>query len=700
MNNPQPKQPSEKWFRKDIEGLRAIAVIAVIFYHADLGFQGGFTGVDFFFVISGYLILRIISQKIIQGTFSLADFYTRRIKRIVPLSLFVLITTSCASFILMNPSQFSVYYASAKATVLMIANFFFSHLFKTNYFVDSSSWHPLLHTWSLSVEEQFYLIIPILLVLIYKTKPKNLTLGLTILTVVSLYLCLTENPETAFFTPWTRAWEFSFIGIIATLEVTQQLPEINKNFANILVSFGFLGILYSVFFLNHAVTYPSLITTIPVLSISFIITAHIHHKTFLYQALASKTMQQVGKISYSLYLWHWPILVLRKYIFLEDSFLVKTLCLLLTLLCSVGSYKFIENPFRYSRLLKQTRYAFMFLVFSIISTLIFLKGQSLIQPDISKTLNSNTTKQYNKLVGVPKKLPNQVHLRIQDFTNQENPLPLNLDYIILGDSHADRQAYTIANIASQHDLKGAVVHSPHYLPIPGIWCPNTQDQPPYLNFQQTNAATQNIINFIIKNRVSHVIIINRWREKIDPTSIAAKSQESHARGSNSLVSNNEKSVHESFQAQTILEEHLSTLLTQFSQKNIQVWIMQQVPTTTQSFRNKYKTYLRFPNLNTPPNTFVIKQEALKEQEESRTLISTIGKHKAKVLDPYPYLFKESDKVSIQAKDKTQLYYSDSNHISINGVDHFLTPMWEQVLSSIAATKANPNVLPALGSVDI
>ena len=339
-------------YRSDIDGLRAVAVLTVVLFH--FGFpmvRGGYVGVDMFFVISGYVITKTIAPEISNGTFSLGQFYARRIRRIFPALLTVLACSSLASLVLKFPSEFIDFSKSLTATILLSSNLFF--LSKAQYFSGTSGSMPLLHTWSLAIEEQFYLFYPLLLLAAARLwRGNRFALSLVALLVSATTFCVSAvmvyvYQEGAFYLLISRAWELA-IGSILALSL---LPVLRHRIQAELVSLtGLLMISLSVIFYHPALHFPGALALFPVLGAAAIIYAgSAGCDASINRILRSRPLAFVGLMSYSIYLWHWPVWVFwLDYSGHQPGMLTKFLLLSLCLLLSYLSWRFVETPMRAS----------------------------------------------------------------------------------------------------------------------------------------------------------------------------------------------------------------------------------------------------------------------------------------------------------------------------------------------------------------
>jgi peptidoglycan/LPS O-acetylase OafA/YrhL len=332
-------------YRADIDGLRAIAVLSVVFYHAGLpGFSGGFVGVDIFFVISGYLISGIIWRDLGRGRFSLVDFYLRRIRRIFPALCAVLAASSIAAWFFLIPSDMVALGKSLKATVLFYSNF---HLLKeVNYFDGPAVDKPLLHTWSLSVEEQFYAVWPLLLLAMARFLPAKRVLPVLLtIAAISLLLAqlkLAQHPKDSFYISYYRMWEL-MTG--AALAIASPL-FLRSRVAALAVAAGIAAIAYPVVFYDLETPFPGLTALAPCLGAALIIAGG-GSRNPISLVLGSGPFCFFGLISYSLYLIHWPLLSFA-HLYLNDILdLTQRMAIVFaSVLLSYLSWRFIETPFR------------------------------------------------------------------------------------------------------------------------------------------------------------------------------------------------------------------------------------------------------------------------------------------------------------------------------------------------------------------
>ena len=339
-------------YRSEIDGLRAIAVISVIFYHAQIlifgkdWFQGGYIGVDIFFVISGYLITRIILSELhSKNHFSILNFYEQRARRILPMLFLVIFVFTPYAWLKFIPSDFIEYAGSVLSSLFFSSNFFF-YLSTTEYGSDSALLKPFLHTWSLGVEEQFYLIFPFIAILFHKYFRSYFFVLLVLLTLFCFFFAVFMqiiNSNLNFYFPFSRFWELTLGSMLAYKDLTFNLNKsgIKKRLFPVI---GLCLICYSILFFNGNTPHPSFHTLIPIIGVALII-MYASKDDFIGRLLGSKIFVWIGLISYSAYLWHFPIFAFSRIGKVSNN-IDKFEWILMTLGLSIISFFLIEKPFR------------------------------------------------------------------------------------------------------------------------------------------------------------------------------------------------------------------------------------------------------------------------------------------------------------------------------------------------------------------
>ena len=421
-------------YRPDIDGLRAIAVLSVIIFHiSEIYLPGGFLGVDIFFIISGYLITNIVHTEINQNNFSFSRFYQRRMKRILPAFFFMVILTLLIGYIVLLPYEYFKLGISAASTLLFISNMQFSFRIG-DYFANESGEWPLLHTWSLAVEEQYYFILPLLLIFCLKRFNTKTIMLLSILSLFSFtlasYWAGTAGFEKfSYYSLPTRMGELLIGSILAVYMYKNPSKKITKNSITIIAIFIIISSLYLV---NSNMLFPGFVALPIGLATALLI---VSEGTYLNKVLSNKLLVSIGLISYSLYLVHWPILAFLRYIFnIESDTLpinIQYIALLLIIIFACISYFLIEKPCRKIDIsFKKT-----LLFFLIIPSFLIGSGATFIildngLPDRLSSENFDSKKGFSHLN--KDKCPLLINLGCQGGANNSDK-----NVILFGNSHAE-----------------------------------------------------------------------------------------------------------------------------------------------------------------------------------------------------------------------------------------------------------------------
>lgn len=322
-------------FRYDINALRAIAVISVLLFHLNIPlFQGGFAGVDIFFVISGYLMTRIILEGYQDNTYTIIGFYIKRAKRIIPALLFLGLAVTLVAFFIYLPNQYKEVEKNASSSLLFYSNIMYWK--NSGYFDSASINNVFLHTWSLSVEWQFYIAYPIVISLLlsfYKNK-KYLNIFYLVLTLLFIGLSIFvtyKSPVASFFLLPTRTWELMLGGLAFIFE--------GKIKSKILLIAAYIAVILSTILLNEKLLWPGFYTLIPVIGTFIIVVINADDHIIL----KNKVVQFLGKISYSLYLWHWPLIVIARYMGYDLNAVNVVVIIALSIILAYLSFRFIES---------------------------------------------------------------------------------------------------------------------------------------------------------------------------------------------------------------------------------------------------------------------------------------------------------------------------------------------------------------------
>ncbi len=434
-------------FRPEINGLRAVAVLLVILFHLEKEWMPfGYVGVDIFFVISGFLITRIILKDQSDGRFSFGDFIVRRIKRILPALFLVLLVCSIVSIIVFSSEEFRYFFRSLRYASAQGANFFF--LGNSGYFDLDSKFNVLLHTWSLGVEEQFYLVWPVLLLMIAKFRISRVIFFVMVISLsfTSMWYFRSIESMQAFFMFYARAWEFAIGGILAVGVIrANQCKAVNE----VISILGVLCVIISLLVASsshHSELYYLLLTCIGVAGIIY---SSMDQPTLIARLLSCKLLLYIGALSYSLYLWHWPVIVYYNYILeffmaskgesVSDALSVSSVIIILALtwLLSVLTFKYIENPYRTARAGNKQVY-----LIAIVCILSFMGLAKLTQKQAKASWRLSNFSEEVSL--------DDLEIKVERlFDSTVNPE----DVLLIGDSHSEHFTPMIEEWAKMNNLQ-------------------------------------------------------------------------------------------------------------------------------------------------------------------------------------------------------------------------------------------------------
>tara|TARA_B110000503_G_C7137361_1_gene409394 strand:- start:117 stop:2081 length:1965 start_codon:yes stop_codon:yes gene_type:complete len=411
-------------YRPEIDGLRAIAVFSVITYHArDTFLPGGFLGVDIFFVISGYLITSLILKELkLTNKFSFSNFYERRVRRIIPALLGMIILSTFISYITLLPDSFVDFSKSLISSIFSVSNFYF-HYTGNLYGAESSLLKPLLHTWSLSVEEQFYILLPVTVFVIYKFFRKHLLKlifsGILISLIFSQYISSAHSGFNFYLLP-SRGFELLLGSLLAKLELDNGRMNRNSSLIlnKILPIIGLSLIFYSLIFFNDKMLLPSFYSLVPIIGTMLVIWFS-HKDELVTQILSNRSIVFFGLISYSLYLFHFPVFAFARYLNLLDNNLF--ILIFFVILISSLSYYFIERPFRNKKIISFRKLSISLII--TIMGLIFFNSYVIYKDGIKERF--------------PKIFHNLEYKEKINFNKQGT----KGNVVLIGDSHSDAIAY-------------------------------------------------------------------------------------------------------------------------------------------------------------------------------------------------------------------------------------------------------------------
>ena len=439
-------------YRKDIDGLRAIAVLAVLLFHLDPRYlTAGYLGVDIFFVISGYLITRIVYTELVNHKYSIINFYVRRSKRILPPLYFMAVLTLIAGYIILLPYDFYKTSISVLGAVLFASNMQFA-LRTGDYFSSDSSEWPMLHTWSLSVEEQYYFVLPLILILFIRYLKLNLTTVLSLLAIASFALAEFMSGRSSlaglsYYFLLTRMGELLVGSILAILHAR---GTIEKSNSNILTTVAVAILVGTLIFFNKQLVFPGFSALLACIPIALIIHSE---DTWVNRALENKFVVWIGLLSYSLYLFHWPVLAFARYIlnttegYLHLPLAAQAICLVLIFALSTISYYAVERPLR---TLKVVGIKALVMYFVIPSAALALLAAGVVLkkgiPDRLSTDTIDTAYQYSHID--KNQCPSLVNLGCVGGEKESDN-----EILLYGNSHAEHYFELISLLAADSNMR-------------------------------------------------------------------------------------------------------------------------------------------------------------------------------------------------------------------------------------------------------
>jgi hypothetical protein len=448
-------------YRPEIDGLRAIAVLSVLIYHAFPQYlPGGFIGVDIFFVISGYLITGIIFNELHSESFSLWSFYQRRIRRIFPALLLVFLICTGLGWLIMTPAEFELYGTHMIAGGGFVPNVLFWR--EAGYFDKEAITKPLLHLWSLGVEEQFYLVWPLILAIGWKIfKPKiSLVLSLTVLLLLASlawsYYQVSHNPVADFYSPISRFWELALGGCLALrashANHSQYQHPIFEFVGTLLLAFGLFG-------LDSQTPYPGMWALIPCLASAMIIYSSGAPLTPLGYIVRNPAMVFIGLISYPLYLWHWPLLSFARILEGDTiSNIYKLALLTLSFVLAWLTYRFIETPIRRTKTSKTALVLILCMLLAMSFGVVLRKKDGFKQRHanaLSADLSTMVVGEFRDQILRPCQLALKIAPELDCFADLREPIK----YALLGDSKAEALFYGLTTVSSNQG---------HWLLVDGV----------------------------------------------------------------------------------------------------------------------------------------------------------------------------------------------------------------------------------------
>ena len=663
-------------YKPHIDGLRALAVLPVIFFHADIDyFKGGFVGVDIFFVISGYLITNIIINDLSKNKFSLKHFYLRRARRILPVLFFVTIVSIFLAIVLMAETELKFFSKQAMSVALLISNFFFWK--NTGYFDPNSELQPLLHTWSLGVEEQFYIFFPVFLIIVWKFFKKKLSFLIITIILFSFFLCQiggnfkiqnisSEYPffilpfeffwqagSANFYLPFGRVWELLAGSLVSIYHSKNKID--NKPFNNFYTIIGVILILFSILKYSDDLQYPSIFTTLPVIGTALLI-IYSTKSTLTYKIFSYKPLVFLGLISFSLYLWHQPLLSFNRIYFgINLTLIHKLLIIFFTLFLSILTWRFIEKPFRNKKIIDNKK---VILSISSASLLIVFTSALISSSKITtlqKPINSNILKSFQQ--HSPKNCFDleYAHLNKRKWYCEVGAKTKDVSFAIIGDSHALALKTAFDEASKIKNKKGIFTG---FSGCPGLLGVNSLR--PDSNIRNCKLLNDKLYNFIKKQNIKQIFLVSRW---------SYYTVGNHAKNNfNLVIKENGKFSNKNISKQTIIYGIQNTIK-KYKNLGVEIIFVHQVP--EQIYDPKYaykKSFNRELKKIDLKKLYLYGVDYKKHIDQQRY----IKKNLKVIKDEYENFLEINfddifcdDFKCLQGTEFTS-YYGDKNHLSING----------------------------------
>jgi len=656
-----------KHYRPEIDGLRAISVIGVVLFHLELGFPGGFVGVDVFFVISGYLITGILLRQLGEDRFSLMEFWARRVRRIVPAAMVMVVGALLIGAFLQTPERYASLARSAMAHVLMASNCYFTR--DQGYFAEKSDYEPLLHTWSLSVEEQFYLIFPLIVCFVWKRAPQRLVLVLTSAALISFswsWFEVVNNPKWAFFLLPARGWELLVGALLAILPQKIMRSFCDEAWAGL----GLVLVLAPMFFFDRQTAFPGPAALAPVLGAALLIWTG--GSTKIGKLLGWRALVKIGLISYSLYLWHWPFVVFAREMLLELTFTWKIALLVASLLAGYFSWRWVEMPSRSGLLLATRRRSLIFGLTSAVTLFV-----------IAFSIKASG--------GFPSRLPAELRLIISDITwngaeytsAKSEAMPIGfqddgpVDFVLWGDSHGASAAPAVNAVATDFKLKGHAYLNNGTPPVTGLWFADMSEAAA----AEMVALNERVLAEIIDSKPMAVFLVGRWVARCEGYNEAEMVGEPGSLRFTTMLVDSMIPEPTFKEASSALARQIKAMGARLAVHGIKLVIFQQVPESNESrTASRFYSMKRFSGTSKVPQFTTTKDEFLKRQKRTMKLLENQTTENVTVIDASSqFFFRDRDQLKVYAE---RSYYRDEDHLTRAGAMHYLEPAFKKFMSWI------------------
>jgi peptidoglycan/LPS O-acetylase OafA/YrhL len=652
-------------YRREIDGLRALAVLPVLLFHAGFqSFGGGYVGVDIFFVISGYLITSIIINELHAGTFSIVKFYERRARRILPALFLVMLACLPFAWLWMSPTGLQEFSKSLVAVSLFLSNLLFWK--EAGYFATANELKPLLHTWSLAVEEQYYVLFPLLLMLAWRFVARRWLIGFLCLgALASLALsewALTRYTSASFYLLPTRGWEL-LIGALAAFYLfsNNKHTENSSHLHQIASLLGVLLITYSIFSFDKFTPFPG-INALPSTIGAVLIVLYANPQNVVGKILGSKLLVGIGLISYSTYLWHQPLFSFARYGSIQEpSKIVYLLLILLSLLLAFFTWKFVETPFRNKNITSRKQ----IFCFGLLGSLFF----------IAVGLIGVYNKGFEKRFNMPASLSSSFGLtdranacfdkpnsHISDdwlcdlgikSVQTEDRTEVKPAFVVLGDSHAKSLFDAFNEAALQANIHAVYSGTSACPPLLGIYVLRSDLAP-----VACHLMNQRMFDYVKTNQIKKVFLIGRW---------SAYTEGGYDGAAATWIGLTKDSKKQKAASRLAFEAGLKQTVAAYASIGAQLYIVEQVPQQTLNVKDLYyKIYVN----DLEKVTDSIRELSVSKQQhvQLQAFVSPLFKQYAQAgqinLVNFDDIFCDAEKCLFGSE--TQSYYFDNNHLTTEG----------------------------------
>lgn len=651
-------------YRPEIDGLRAFAVLAVIFFHAyPSTFPSGFLGVDVFFVISGYLITNIIYEDLKSKKFSFSFFYERRARRILPTLFLVVLISEIFSYFILMPEALESFSKSVLFTLSFISNIFFYK--QTGYFDVASELKPLLHTWSLSVEEQFYLFYPLLCVFLFKKRVSNFGISLITLFIFcfvgAIFLQGVVTKDAFFYLLQTRLWEFLAGASAVVFRGNFERPTYQSNFLQSSISLLFLVLILVILFGSYGFEKNNFLQLVIVVLITSCFLLISNKNDFAGRIIASKYLVGIGLISFSAYLWHQPIFVfwrnLNIFPVMPEIYL---LLIFFVFFVSYFSWKYVELPFRNPLIINQRTFLITLSAFALI-----ISGFAIYAKYFDGLPNRYSPKD-----------------EVLNFLNEKNDCSSNekkfqpcilgdltkskIGLLIVGDSHSKSIMPAFDALGKQGGLKVARLGAPGCPPLLGIYVlsGNGHDK------SYCHQLAERQLDFAVDNKIDKVIFVARWAKYFDV--------DGHGKR-NFYLGNSPNDDLDKDNSKKLFIDKFNKTIIQYQKLGIKVIVLAQVPEQLHDTKGVYFMLSRYQSLE--DKNQILERYSVRTAEHNKlnlNFLNFLNESKVKKIALDSFF---CDDNICRMGTVTEPYFKDQHHLSVVGAKNLMPTIREELFKN-------------------